>query len=340
MKNFSRINFKRIIPGFISLVIVSGMALATFATNLDLEAFVKLDDYISVYTELDFLVDDIDEELERLYKFTCSNVKTFGGTGAAYGSTNDAGAILFTYRNGTQTYNWYSDPIANFSEEGYLLFNAHAAINRYAGHGKTDKWTMKLPARLIKWNTGIEPAPTCMLRVDISQTWPSTTSQNTVESQSNIEITMGPFTKFPRFTTAGAGKAQALICAFDRIISIGGSTSSAGQLKFAYNQEAEPTSWSTDGAGAFNLGTRVVKGDTVNSLSEKVKATDLENDPYSKTSGRMEQTLSFSTVPTVDFSQYTNFWIKLQYPYGSGGRSYARESSFDNFTLTTWNHDN
>ena len=331
---------KKLISGTISLVIIAGMALATFATNLDLEAFVKLDDYISVYAELDFLVDDIDEELERLYKFTCSNVKTFGGTGAAYGATNDAGAVLFAYRNQTQTYNWYSDPIANFSDKGYLLFNSHGAINRYWDHNKVDRWTMKLPARLIKWNAGIEPAPTCMLRVDILQSWPGSIDPNHVEARAIIQITMGPFTKFPRFTTAGTGKAQALICAFDRIISIGSSTSSAGQLKFAYNQETEPTVWSTDGAGAFNLGTRVVKGDVTYSLSEKVKAADLENDPYSKTSGRMEQTLSFSTVPTVDFSQYTNLWISLLYGYHDGGLSFVRESSFDNFTLTTWNHDN
>ena len=62
MKNIS---MKKLISGTISLVIIAGMALATFATNLDLEAFVKADDYEFTFHELDFLIDDLDAELER-----------------------------------------------------------------------------------------------------------------------------------------------------------------------------------------------------------------------------------------------------------------------------------
>ena len=45
MKNFSNINFKKIIPGLISIVIVVGMFAQTFATNIDLNAFVTNDEF-------------------------------------------------------------------------------------------------------------------------------------------------------------------------------------------------------------------------------------------------------------------------------------------------------
>lgn len=330
MKNIS---MKKLISGTISLVIIAGMALATFATNLDLEAFVNADDYEFTFHELDFLIDDLDTELERIYKFTCTNVKTFGGQ--VY--NNDHTTMFYT-RNTTATYGWYAQPVADFSEEGYLRVNFADAINDFTGHGKTDKWEFKLPANLVKWNDGVEPAPNCFLKSELSRTWPNVAGTKSVGASSvTMTVTMGPFKKFPNFTTAGAEKNQGLICGFDRILALSGNTPSAGLLKYAYNQTEEPTSWSTDGAGRITIGNTRWKGQT--SSFYKQTAADVEAGAYTKTGGLREQYIYMYTSPTTDFSQYTNFWLSVTYTY-AGNRGYEYSSGFDNYTLTSWNHNN
>ena len=83
MKIIKNINLKNLVPGIISLMLIAGMAASTLATNIDLEAFVRRDDFLAKYNELDWRVDDIEKSLDRLYKFTCTNVKTFGGISQA-----------------------------------------------------------------------------------------------------------------------------------------------------------------------------------------------------------------------------------------------------------------
>ena len=80
----NKINFKKIAPGIISVVIIAGMAIQSFATNVDMAAFVKKDTYMTKYYELDFRIDDIEKSLARTYRFVCTNLKSYGGTANTY----------------------------------------------------------------------------------------------------------------------------------------------------------------------------------------------------------------------------------------------------------------
>ena len=153
MKN-KTVNNKKLITSIISVVIIAGMAIQSFATNVDFEAFVKKDEYLMKYSEIDWRIEDIDNDIERLYKYTCTNIQSFGGSGNQDTRTN----VPFYRRNTTATYHWYANPIADLSEEGYLRFNTADQINQFGSHGKVDRYYLEIPAALCKWRDGIVPA--------------------------------------------------------------------------------------------------------------------------------------------------------------------------------------
>ena len=328
--NFKKINLRKILPGFVSILLVLIMGFQTLATNVDLEAFVKLEDYERAYYETNWRIDDLDDELERLYKFTCSNVKSFGGVGD-YSGVSD---IIFNWRNPTQSYTWWSDPIADLSEEGYLRFNAHGALNAFGGHNKVDRWEFKIPASRCGWHEGIDPAPNCSILVRFTRTFPNTTSRNQVETGSIVEVIMGPFKKFPKFTSTGSTKTTGLIVTTDRTISANSTTPSS--FYYAYNQTELPATWSSDATGRIFCGSTSSKGS--NSSYSTRTAAEFEADPYNKENGRSTGYFTMSALPTVDLSQYENVWIRA-YINSSSTNPYLYYSGFSNSTITTWNHD-
>ena len=62
-------SFKKFLPGLVSVIIIAGMAVQSFATNIDLAAFVNKDKYMTKYYELEWRIKDIEKRLDR--KFAC-----------------------------------------------------------------------------------------------------------------------------------------------------------------------------------------------------------------------------------------------------------------------------
>lgn len=332
---------KKIVPGIISMLIILGMAVASFATNVDMEAFVTMEDHMTQFNEVEWRINDLDAELERLYKFTCTNVKTFGGSGGAADSyILNASEILYGYRNQTATYHWYANPIVDLSEEGYLRFNTHDQINGFSGHGSTTKWEFEVPATLCKWADGIEPAPNCKFKYKISMVWPNTTARSTAISTVIVETIMGPFKKFKKYTTGGTSKNNGLILETDRVFNPGSRTTPVGGMYYAYDTTEEPTSWTrTDATGTYTVGSIQRKGAAADGLYPERTIAEMEANPYDKlVAQRVSNRVYMSGIPTTDFSKYTNFWIRT-YETVNGSTDMAMRASMMNSTITSWNHN-
>ena len=105
-----KINFKNLIPGLISIVVIAGMAFQSLATNIDLAAFVPKDIYMEKYYDLEFRARDIQNSIERTYKFVCTNVKTFGG----YEVSHSLSKTMFDGNSSSHTYHWWNRHYADF----------------------------------------------------------------------------------------------------------------------------------------------------------------------------------------------------------------------------------
>lgn len=329
--NKFNINIKKLFPGIISLCIVAGMAFSTLATNIDLEAFVEKEDYLSKYYELDYKIDDIDNELERLYKFVCTNVRTYNG---GYYNNNYGGRSPFYFANTNVDYHWGMRPIADLSEEKYLRFAVGGVINAFGNHGKTDVWEYEVPATLCSWRPGIELAPNSKVSVIARRTWANSTSYSSHVSNSQIEIIMGPFKKFPKITAGGSAKTNGLIGCMPLFLKTSLSLSS---IYYAYGTTEKPTSWSS--TTQTNEVNTAWKGSNT-SFSDPVDYTEFTTDPYRKNNSIYENNFYFTgTSTTADFSNLENLWFRLYYSY-NGNSGIVSAAILDNYVLTSWNHNN
>jgi len=261
MKNM---NIKKLLSGFISLCIIMGMAALTFATDIDMSAFITKDEYLTKYHEIEYRVDDIDDRLDRLYKFTCTNVRTFGGSvvSASPNVTYRAprGASVFTSGYKTTQYKFYTALMASCDEEGYLVVNSPAQINYNVDRSNTVTLEKSYPASILKWRDGIEPAPTCEVKVKIDRRFDrnSTTAAYDSKITEDIEIVMGPFDKYPAPQSAGPEYNKGFICTLpDFILRHPGQQKSGNNysdnMYYQIGTETEPTEWNSITKGSSNL---------------------------------------------------------------------------------------
>ena len=334
-----KMNFKKLLPGLTSIIIIVGMAIQSFATNVDMAAFVNKDKYMLKYYELDWRIDDIEAELERLYKFTCTNVRSYGG-GTMWSST---GKAVFNFSNENSDYPWRLMPAADLSESKYLRVNTRAALQTFTHPANTHKWFVEYPANALKWNPKIVPAPNCKVRIDFSRTMPSTSTWNQTETNCNYTVTMGPFKKFPKFTSAGSRLDTGYLFEIDGVPSGTGWVPSSGLAYYAYGTETMPTSWTADSTLRLSTNytvwvnpSNVANGLTQFSVEEQNER--MKNNPYAKTSNFIKTYYSIYTLPTTDISKYENLWIRTTTDT-NGALDTVKNSSFSECTLTTWNYN-
>ena len=320
MKN---INLKKFFPGLVSMIIIAGMAIQSFATNVDMAAFVHKDKYMTKYYELDWRIDDIEKRLDRLYKFTCTNIKSYGASGDDYVTSNP-----FYQGYSDHTYTWQSVPRVDLSEEGYLRFNTREAINAFGNHSKTDIATQTFPASLFNWRDDIELYPHTSIKYNFKRTWPNSTAFN-INAAYEIVVVMGPFKKMPNITSTGSSGGA--ICG-GRIAM---SSLPGGTLTYNYNSDTEPTSWinTTGGIAATTMN----NGGLSSSYKVQVDPITPESmqEVYSDhTKAGPISIIYFSSVPT-DLSSYDKVWLKCT--FSSAGTYETRYIDTLRLNLTTWN---
>ena len=327
-------NLKKFLPGLVSIVIIAGMAIQSFATNVDMAAFVKKDKYMTKYYELDWRIDDIERSLEKLYKYVCTNVKTFGGS---YSSGLNIEDTVTTYTlNAGQTYNWYSCPVVDLSEEGYLRFNYMDAINAFGNHSKTDRYEFEIPASLLKWRNDIELYPNTKIKYITTRTVPNTTSAGATISW-NMEFIMGPFKKIPRMT----GTSYDAALASSNGYFIGSPNWDFANVYYSYNKDTQPTSW-TQMTGSQHLYLAQVDANNSSSYPAEIKRgiitrEEIEDASFSKGYRNIRDLMTVIrpyNATWVDLSSYDKVWIRAT-GTGSGVNTF-REAAF---TLTTWNYN-
>ena len=332
MKKYKSINLKRIMPGLVSVFIIAGMAIQSFATNVDMAAFVKKDKYMTKYYELDWRIDDIEKELERLYKFTCTNVRSYGGSGYK-GFTSRQPGLPFYHLNTTNTYEWYVQPIADLSQEGYLRWNYPHVISNFGNHGKTDTFVREVPATLCRWRDGIELTPATKLRITYTRTWPTGTGTAPVPTMTET-LVMGPFKKFPHITTTGT--TSGFIYASDALLT---NEVLYNDIKYAYGSETEPTSWTTMSAGQLS---EVYYQKNSTSIPTYVRGDfdyqQFANEAYNdRVKGNTHMSVRYiSTVFGTDLSSRTNVWLMCTRT--STTATQFRAGTAD-YTITTWNYN-
>lgn len=332
MKSLDKMNFKKIVPSIVSFVIIAGMAFSTLATNVDMEAFIGREEYRTKFNEIEFRIGDIDTELERLYKFTCTNVQSFGG-GGALNSATSRGSYPFYYGSYNSAYHWQNRAICDFSEEGYLRFNAPRMINFFGNHGKTDKLTYTIPGSLCSWREGIECTPDTMVRYDMTRTWRNQEGvDSSLVSSVSVTVTMGPFKKLPNITTTGASRTQGNIVALPQ--DGFQNYSYAMNIYYAENSPKEPTSWTSDANGrisqtTYNRGNAAGSTFPVPSEEDIVLASRNLQSPF---------VFYISTLTSKNLSTLKeNCW--LRFTYSNTQPSIDILASLDTLVLTSWNHN-
>ncbi len=332
----NKLSIKKLLPGVVSIMLIAGMAIQSFATNVDMAAFVNKDKYMTKYYELDFRIGDIEANLERLYKLTCTNLVSFGGQ-TGYGST---GRLIFNVNDLSSEYICRLNPIADLSENKYLRFNYRPALNLFAHTAYTNRFEYIRPASLFRWHPNIEPASNCTVKITISRTMPSTTTWDQDASYSSIECIMGPFKKFPHYTSTGSSTNNGYICEFPDLPLGSNVTFPAGQNYYSYGTETMPTTWTADttfrfraGNGTWATAANKTAGYTQYDVDE-IK-NQMDTDPYNKTS-YYKNNMYVNALPTTDFSKYTNIWFRGFYSTG-GVTSSVYNSSLTEMSLKYWN---
>lgn len=332
MKNLKNIKLNKLITFIISIAVVAGMAASTFATNVDLEAFVRKDLYMSKFYELDFRIKDIDLSLDRLYKYTCTNLKSFGGAGNHSRNINP----FYNSYSTSPTYHWYVPPHADFSEEGYLRFNPSDAINAFGNHSKTDKFVRELPATLFTWKDGIETYPETTFTYTITRVWPNTTS-SAQNATYTYEIVMGPFKKFPHITASSYAWNTTSICKTKYSFGLRGTD---GTTYYARNTKTKPTSWTSMSGG-------IIRYTTVGRGNQSWAQPEFEDDPMTEQemkdnaykdslkSDYVNTTFYFNNAPGTNLSGFKDVW--LRYSLTITGIEYWMDAAQMN--LTTWNYN-
>lgn len=325
----NKLSINKILPSVVSIMIIVGMAVQSFATNVDMAAFVQKDKYMTKYYELDWRIDDVDRSLEKLYKFTCTNVRSFGGSGQDLNYDN-----VFYQRNNVQTYHWYSVPIADLSEEGYLRVNNADALTWFGLHGKTDRMEFEIPASLCRWRKDVELYPHTKVKILLSRTWPNTSGYQQ-QATIQLDIKMGPFKKFPYINSTGSN--QVFFATNQRLY--GFSTFMMNNVQYARDTDTEPTSWTTM-TGAINPSNYNVYDA---SLPEEIRMGTIKKEQieeaYSGPKYKLN-TSQFCLIPStafgVDTSKFDKVWLRF---YTSNSAGTSQTISADQMTITTWNYN-
>jgi hypothetical protein len=331
----NKINFKKLLPGFVSIIIVAGMALQSFATDIDLSAFVDLDKHMTKYYELDWRVDEIENRLERMYKYVCTNVKTFGGS-----ATNSSGSmypdqiIMYGPNSANSYYSWVNYIYADVGPDKTLRVNKPVPVNSgIASPSKKRDFVITIPASLCKWRDGIIPAPSCKVYITVSRTGAGYSS---VASR-YAEVVMGPFKKFPHITGTGGAYSGGMICELPYNFNQDATAYAANSLYYARNTETRPTSW-TAMSGAIARGYTIKGYSSTYTRFPMVRSADLENNLYSDSVNFQSSYFCVSTVFGTNLSSYENVWIRL---YDASNNTENRWRMLDpyRYTQTTWNYN-
>lgn len=327
--------FKKFLPGLISIVIIAGMAVQSFATNVDMAAFVKKDKYMTKYYELDFRIDDIEKSLDRLYKFTCTNVKSYGGSGQ--NATHFMNPWASVYSDSI-SYHWYQDPIADLTEPKYMRVGVYTALSALGNVSHTHTSTKEIPAQLFKWRSGVELYP----HTKVTLKYARRVLDNGLPTYLT-EMIMGPFKKFPHIT-GSMGWNTSTICSanaayFPGIWGDGSSTTTY----YAYGTDTEPTSWTTIGNGCLGQSSVFLTNTTLRAeLRDEFPIEQIEQNWYhdpvkSNAYGRV---LYYVSAPNTNIESFDKVWIRHYYN-NSTATSISRANSFDLgvYNLTTWNNN-
>ena len=329
-----RINFKKFLPGLVSIIIIAGMAAQSFATNIDLAAFVSKDKYMTKYYELDFKIDDIEKSLNRLYKFTCTNVRSYGGAGLELGYALAPWAQMYS---GNNTYHWYQNPMADLVEQKYLKVAQQGVINAISGSGNVHTATKEIPASLLKWNKGVQLYPNTKITCKFTRTW-----GNGGGPSHSYELIMGPFKKFPHIT--GTNWNTGTICQGSQAYFPGFyQNTSATTTYYAYGSDTVPTNWTNIGNGVLAYQRTVTKNNP-NSQQidpEAISLTDVVDNMYhNRVKGEVyDCALYFYSTPTTNISSYDKVWIRS---YVNNTTQYLSHSHYVNIgtiNLDTWNNN-
>lgn len=330
----NKLNVKKFFPGLISIIIIAGMAASTFATNVDMAAFVNKDKYMTKYYELDWRIDEIEKKLERMYKFVCTNVRSFAGSG--YTHQQLAPNIFGTFSVGTTLpYNNY--PMVCLEEQKYLKFNTQAQHVNYGNYANTRTFVNELPASLCNWRDGIELRPDTKIRMTVTRQFSGYGAGTNVSQNSRVyyEFILGPFKKFPHI--ASSGRDAGFVCASDKMPNTAGV--GGNSVSYAYNQETLPTSW-TSMTGNLALGTMYEKGTNptyskYERLTPEVLADNAFKDPYKSNNYFAE--IYIATVLNTNLSTYENVWIKSTYTDTGSNGANVFLNTYN--TITDWNYN-
>ena len=336
-KIMKKINYKKIIPGFISLLIVAGMAFQSFATNVDLDAFIDIESHTTKFYELEWRINEIDKKLERMYKFVCTNVRSFAGNGHRPFSL---GPHIFYDGTIGNTNPFTNYPLVDLTEQKYLKFNTQVMLINYGSIGKTVNAEYEIPASLCKWRNGIEVKPETKVKVRATYMVPGYGIGSTASPGATVstEWILGPFKKFPHITSTGSDNG--FIFASDRLQPVQ-STFSNSEVQYARGTVKQPTSWTSLSSGAVYLGAETEKGFTRagQTVYEKVTAAEFEEYAYEdeiKSRDFMTHTY-VSTVFGTNLSSYENVWLRF---YRTQSSTYGWDASLSTaYTITNWNNN-
>ena len=338
MSIMNKLNFKKLVPCLVSIVIIAGMAAQSFATGVDLSAFVDIDTYMTKYNEIDWRIEEIDKSLERMYKFTCTNVKTFAGILTRSDTLNNFPSVFYM-GNYNSTYPSENTLVAFFDDPKYLRVNKMWSLT-YGGTGaggsfknKTITLQRDYPASMCQWKDGIVPQPTA--KIDFNITY-GVTGYNT--QAATLEVVMGPFKKFPKYTSYGAGVTTGYICEIPEGI-FNSSMSIANNLYYATNKETKPTSWTSVANTAFAMNGNRQTGIAGESKYPEITSADIESWGYEVRPKRNITKIYFeSAVFSPDLSASENVWIRFYYTSsGASLSTMATYASLRDFNILGWN---
>ncbi len=324
------INLKKIFPGIISLIIILGMAIQSFATSVDMAAFVKKDKYMTKYYELDWRIKDIDTSLNRLYKWTCTNVRSLGGSYWSGSQQFSMSTMLALNTDSSGVTPMFYLNYAELSQDKYLrvgqadLLTFSADLYDSTKLGKTIVY--EIPATFLEWPDGYELGENCKFKYTM-------TSTGRLQGNQTMEIIIGPIKKMPPITSTGASSGR--LCQSYELIAPTSMTFDTFQ--YAVNTETQPTSWITDSGRVYQT-----YGERSSAASQIPQKLNFDS-PYCRDKSSMTNWWYFSTVPTTVLASSTNIWLRISYITSTStthSSNYMNSANTSNcFVVTSWNND-
>ena len=345
----NKLSIKKLLPGIISITIIAGMAIQSFATNVDMAAFVNKDKYMTKYYELDWRIDAIEKKLISLYQFTCTNVRTYAGAFAYNSRQNEVlRAYSLAYNSSQVNFTRLTllSMIPSLKYEGYLRANFTNALNfdwNVIDPNHTQKYKKTIPASLCKWMDGIEPAENCTLDIEISYTYKTVGSFDGFNKMESVLI-MGPFKKFKYPSAAGIDFLW-----IPAYLGIPGRlgyltynpTSYPEHLQYAENTLTKPTTWK-------NLPSTVNSRPYLNESAPRGTFPGVDYDNYSDVAFSPEEGAEGDVymnwqgaLPTTSLEGKKNIWLKFYYTNASSSGNVLSESIYTGTTaiITSWNNN-